>query len=113
MTTEFTKQRIAQRKGRTLSFEGKLLCSTDWSNRDGVRTVLELWETRAGNWIAVTAFEPDRPDASRDTAQAVVIDRQGDEKAMHDAAMDAWEWHFRARSMVKDQLKWSLTREVP
>jgi hypothetical protein len=106
---EFTKQRVAQAKGPTLAFQGKLLCSTEWENGDQT-IVCELWETPERNWIALTSFERDDREA---VARAVVIDRIGDEQAMRFAAMDAWDWHFRARSMVKEQLKWSLARNVP
>lgn len=113
MSQEFTKQRIAQRRGPTLSFQGKLLCSTEWQARgDPVTVFLELWETPEGNWIAVSAFEREGDDGRRDTAHAVVIERSDDEQAMRFAAMDAWEWQDRARSMVKSQLKWNLTVQV-
>lgn len=113
MTDEFTQQRVSQRRGPTLSFQGKLLCSTEWQARkDQVTVILELWETPERNWIAVTAFERDDDIGERDTAQAVVIERQDDEQAMRFAAMDAWDWEMRARSMVKSQLRWNLTVQV-
>lgn len=107
--TEFTKQRVAQAKGPTLAFQGKLLCSTEWQSGDQT-IVVELWETPERNWIALTSFEREDRDP---TATATVIERIEDEQAMRFAAMDAWEWNFRARSMAKEQLKWSLTRQVP
>lgn len=109
--TEFTKQRVAQTKGPTISFQGKLLAQTEWeSNNAGQTVVCELWETPERNWIALTSFEREGRDP---TAVVAVIERIEDEQAMRFAAMDLWDWEYRARSMVKDQLKWSLTRNVP
>lgn len=113
MTEEFTKQRVAQSKGPTLSFHGRLLCSTEHRARGAdVAVILVLWETPEHNWIALTAFEREG-DETRDSATATVIERQDDEQTMRWAAMAAWEWSYHARSMVKSQLRWVLSVTVP
>lgn len=103
---------IKQNRGRALRFKGTLLCSTEFETggRDPMRIGMELWETQAGAWVAVSRSEPAQREGFADTR--VVVIEKGNEMAMQDAAMELWEWSNRARSMVRDGLRWRLDRTV-
>lgn len=101
---------IAQSRGPLLEFTGRLVAeSTHQSGgREAGSVTFELWETRAGEWIASTMITPDR---GRARASAVRIPADADLDARRMACMDHWEWNDRARSMVR-KLGWSLREDV-
>jgi hypothetical protein len=125
---EFEPVKIKQNRGPTLEFQGKLLCSTDWDARENLMR-LELWMTKGGALIPVTrsvSFSD-----KRDLVSAAVIEpqttskleeRDGEtwctgyiilnEQEMRFACLDFWDWTDRARSMVREQLGWSLKQQV-
>ena len=87
-----------------------MIANTDF-NAAGGTMFIELWETRAGNWIAVSSHEPNDDRRPIDT-RATVIEKSGDEMAMRIAALDHWDWVNQARDMTRKQLKWDMTVEV-
>lgn len=103
----YERVELVQAKGPTLAFAGKLLAETTWETRgaDPVNVTLELYETPAGNWIAATAFDPVGRDRYEDVS-AAVIERQDDVQAMRIAVLEHFQWHERARSMLRKQLDW-------
>lgn len=92
----------------TLEFTGQLLCEASWETRGNERMRIELWQTEGGAWVATTITEM----ASRDMISATVIEPGEDLQARRHAAMAQWDWHDRARTMVRKGLGWSLRREV-
>lgn len=110
---EYTRQRFTQDRGPTLQFAGRLLASATYEagGREAFGITIEVWETAGGALIGVNKTKPlDREGF--EAVRAVVIEPGGDEQAGHFAIMDLFEWHDRARSMVRKTLKWSLTRKV-
>lgn len=128
--TEFTKTHINPSRSAPLRFKGLLLAETHWDARDGYMR-FELWETEGGALIAVTEGEvvgsnrtdiratvvepiPKSADASLGDILSDALhmrDPDVDHLAMRWAVMDHFDWHDRARSMVK-KLGWKLLREV-
>lgn len=104
---------LVQVRGPTIEFVGRQLCSDEFETRgrDALRMELELYETRAGSYIAVTISTPTERDG-HSVLRATVIERQDDQQAMRFAVMEAFDWHLRARSMVVKKLKWSLKMDV-
>lgn len=103
---------IKQNRGPMLEFEGRLLCATSFPvHAKGMTIDLELWETRGGSMVAASFSTPDNGEA-RTLGEARVIGPGPDEQARRFAAMDQFEWNDRARSMVRKQLKWKLSRTI-
>lgn len=104
---------IVQARGPTIEFWGRLLCSDEFETRgqDPMRIELELYQTKAGALIAVTASTPVAREG-HEVVRATVVEAQGDEQAMRFAVLDHWDWEIRARSMVTKKLKWQLRQDV-
>lgn len=100
---EIKQTSIRQRRGPTLKFTGRLIATAVFASRDGSEMRLELYKTQAGALIPVTIGVLE--------TRATVVE-PGEEMAMRCAVMDAFDWHDRARTMIKDQLGWKLVREV-
>lgn len=128
--TEFTKTHINPSRSAPLKFKGRMLAETEWDVRAGYMR-FEIWETEGKALIAVSEGSIDGTDA-RDIRATVVEpipksadaslgeifsdalhmrDPDVDHLAMRWAVMDHFDWHDRARSMVKN-LGWKLLREV-
>lgn len=124
----FGPVKIKQSRGPTIEFEGRLLASTEWETRDG-QMRLELYQSRGGALIPVT--RTDFEDGRRALVSATVVEphkpgdpipngdgswRYGSEAeayaARRFAVLDHFDWTDRARSMVREQLGWKLTRVV-
>ena len=106
---------IKQSRGPTIEFEGRLLASTEWEAREGLMRI-ELYQTKGGALIPVTrsTFE----DGRRALVSATVVETGAagaagfyEQSARFDV-MDFWDWTDRARSMVREQLGWTLKRVV-
>jgi hypothetical protein len=100
---EMTQKTIRQRRGPAIRFTGAMIAKTEFDLRDDRTMRLELWQTEGGALIAVSTTDQE--------TRAEVVE-PGEELAMRCAVMDAFDWHDRARTMVKEQLKWKLVREV-
>lgn len=135
--TEYQKKTIKQARGPNLKFEGKLLCETRFlvGGRDPLLITYQVWETRGKALIPVAITEPDgwEGDVGR-TAEVVempaismaaldnVLEQGGSAaldkmkndglQAMRFAVLDFFRWEPRARSMVRQQLGWSMVREI-
>ena len=114
--SEYEKQRISQAEhGPTVEFEGKLLCETQYhigSQIGGIEISNEIWETRAGNLVAVLTKTPD-DESLHEVTQIAVVEVAGDEPSIDErcAVMEHFEWRKQARSMVR-KIKWKLVRKV-
>lgn len=103
----FERVEIVQYRGPTVEFTGKLIAETSFTPKAGSNGIcLEIWETRSGAWIASTYYGQD------ERAVATVVPASDDVQAMQFAVMYHFEWSNRARSMVRDQLGWSMVMEV-
>lgn len=108
---------IKQTRGPTLRFRGELIADTQFQSRVGDEMSLEIWETEAGAFVAVSRGEmaDGKPDVRAEVVEpssvaSLPVSRRS--LAMRLAVMDFFRWSDRARSMVKDQLKWKLLVEV-
>ncbi len=104
---------IKQSRGAAIRFRGECIASTSFDSRGGPM-MLEIWETERRALIPVTRGET--PNGRPDVRAAIVRLVDGADAPtleMRLAVMDFFEWADRARSMVRDQLKWSLLIEVP
>jgi hypothetical protein len=105
---------IGQKRGPTIEFTGRLLGDIDFeitSGRGAMKMTLEIYETRGGALVAVSASRL-LEEAGFEDVRAIVIPKQDDVQAMQFAAMDFWTWETRARRMVQRKLKWSLKMQV-
>lgn len=99
MTEGMHQKSIRQRRGPTIKFTGQLIAMSEFEMRNGQEMRLEIWETEGGSLIPVSV--------TADETRAGVI-APADEMAMRFGVMDFFDWQDRARTMVKDQLKWRL-----
>lgn len=100
---EMKQTTIRQRRGPAIRFTGAVIAKTEFDLRDGREMRLELWQTEGGALVAVSTTDQE--------VRADVVE-PGEEMAMRFAVMDAFDWHDRARTMVKDQLAWKLVRSI-
>lgn len=96
--------RITQRRGPAIRFTGTLLAKTEFETRQGHAMRLEVYETAGGSYVAVS---------STDLETRAEVVEPGEEIDMRCAVLEAFDWHERARGMVRDQLGWQLLREIP
>ena len=78
--------------------------------------MLEIWETAGGAYIANSSPLPADCQNGIEDVRCTVVEpgeHGGDQGAMQFAVMDRFEWTPRAKDMVRKQLKWKLTSEVP
>lgn len=101
---EMQQKSIRQRRGPAIKFTGALIAKTEFEMKTGYDMRMEVWQTEGGALIAVS-------ETDMETRAAVI--EPGDEMDMRCAVMDAFDWAERARSMLRDQLKWKFVREVP
>lgn len=107
--TDFALQTLKPSKTEALRFKGRLIAETEWDTRGGEYMRFEIWETEGGAYIPV--IEGSVPGNREKLITAEVIEPQDHRKAMHIAVMRFFEFHDRARSMVRP-LKWNTLREV-
>lgn len=116
MTTEYDTINIKPSRSAPLRFNGKRIAETEWTTARGDTMRFQVWETAGGALIAVR--EGDGEDGYTD---AIVVEPTEDWRAsakghppfkMVNAVLSFYDWHDRARSMVKKQLKWRMERIV-
>ena len=103
LSAEYEQVELPCTSGPTIEFAGKLLVAKD----DGAAFIKhEIWLTKGGAYVAVTE--------THNQLHATVIPMHpfGDIEAMQRSVMDAFNWSFYARSMVRKELGWSLRRYV-
>lgn len=139
--TDFTLKTLKPSKTEALRFKGRLIAETEWTTNAGEYMRYEIWETQGGAYIPVIegSVQGDREvlitadviepiyklNNASEWLEGVNANLRGekvervpaparelDEKAMHIAVLRFFEGHNRARSMIRDQLKWNCVREV-
>lgn len=101
---------IAQMRGPTVEFNGRLLAESEFTARAGQDMALEIYETEGGALVAVTSSTLPG-ETGREDARVTVVPPTDDVQAMRFAVMDAFRWENRARTMAR-KLGWSLRMEV-
>jgi len=115
--TEYTPTKITPDRSAPLRFNGKCIAETEWETNRGDTMRFEIWETAGGALIAVR--EGDGDDGYTDALVVEPTEPWQDVGKGHpphgmvDAMLSFYEWHDRARSMVKKQLGWRMERVVP
>lgn len=119
MATEYETVNIKPSRRAPLRFDGKLIAECEWEFVSGWMR-FQIWQTVGGALIAVREGGPD--DDTTEYTDALVVepvalapdDDEGQPPfVMRDAVMTFFDFHDRARSMVRKGLKWSLLRIVP
>lgn len=110
---EWEAVEIVQTRGPTLEFAGRLLAETEFrtQGRQPMNLVLEVFETRGGALVAVSAGTPIDGEGFEDT-RALVVEPEDDVLAMRFAVMDHFQWSDRARSMLRKQAGWQFRQVV-
>lgn len=108
--SEYETITIRCSKREALRFKGKLIAETEWTTKHDTTMRFEIWETQGGTLIPVIEGELPGEDAVKVSAEVVPPHPNPFEQQV--AVMQFFEFHDRARSMVKKQLKWRLVREV-
>lgn len=113
LSGEWERIEIRQMRGPVIEFTGRMLCDTTFTTmgRDALEITLEIWETRSGSLIAVSASNLPNGEG-REDERAAVIPKSDDVMAMRCAVMDHFTWHTEAKKMVRKKLAWDLRVEV-
>lgn len=129
--SEFQKKTIKPSRSVPIRFIGRIIAETEWTTKHDSWMRFTVWETRGGAYIAVTeGDEPGKPDQVHCSVTVVEpINRAGryqlteggalltadidrDETAMQIAVLDHFDWHDRAKAMLKRELGWAPVIEV-
>ncbi len=118
MTTEPIK--LKPNRSEPLSFKGVSIASTEWDTARGEWMRFEIFRTIGGALIVTVEGSIPGADDGKTDLKATVIELEpgeawdGDKppQRMVWAALRALDFHDRARSMVKAQLRWRMERVV-
>lgn len=123
MTEEYQPKTLKPTRSAPVRFKGRIIAETQWGtgkfHPDGKECWMRfrVWETRGGAYI--TEIGGDVPGKSTQVHCTVgivrpIVDAVGepDETAMQIAVLDKFEWHDRAKRMLKNELGWSPWMEV-
>lgn len=109
---DYERVEIVQAKGPTVEMTARLLAETSFETRgrEALELTLEIWETQGGALVAVSSSTLSG-GSGREDARVTAVPPQDDVQAMRLAVMSAFDYHERARSMVRG-LGWSIKVEV-
>lgn len=118
MTEEMKPKTLKPSRGVPVRFIGRIIAETEWDTRDGCWMRFTVWETRGGAYIAqISGDVPSKPDqvhCSVGVVEPIIVNSDGDrdETAMQIAVLEAFDWHDRAKAMLKRELGWAPWIEV-
>jgi len=108
--SDYETQEITADRGPNLTFTGRLVAEYEMRRRDNPRsTAIELWETRAGNWVLITINRSDI-EGEVDRYETMILD-QPNKRDRIIAAMTHMKWSHPARALAK-RAGWVLQMEV-
>ena len=116
--TEYQNKTLKPSMGAPVRFTGRIIAETQWDTRDGCWMRFTVWETRGGAYIArIDGDVPGKPDQVHckvGVVEPIIVSADGerDEIAMQIAVLDHFEWHDRAKAMLKRELGWAPVVEV-
>ena len=115
--TEYKATTLKPSRSVPVRFKGKIIAETEWDTYDGCWMRFTVYETKGGAYIAeISGDVPGKPDQVHRTVTVVEpiedADGERDETAMQIAVLDGFEWHDRAKRMLKGELGWSPWVEV-
>lgn len=108
-TLEYELQEITADRGPDLVFTGRLVAEFAMGKSKPRSTALELWETRAGNWVLITIAKTSI-EGEVDRYETMILD-QPNKRDRIIAAMDRMGWSNPARALAK-RAGWVLKMEV-
>ena len=117
MTTQFDPKTLKPSRGAPVKFIGRIIAETQWDTKDGCWMRFTVWETRGGAYIAqISGDVPGNPDQVHCSVSVVepITDDAGerDETAMQIAVLAGFDWHDRAKAMLKRELGWAPVVKV-
>jgi len=113
LPAEFERIELVPTRGPVVEFSGRQIAEDSYQTKgaDPLDVVMEVWETRGGAIVGMRSAMP----AGRDGFEIVdvaVAEPRDDVDAMRAEIMDLFDWHVRAKSMMRKQAGWSFRREV-
>ena len=110
--TEFQPKTLRPSRSAPVRFIGRIIAETQWDTRDGCWMRFTVWETKGGAYITEIAGDaPGKPDQVHCTVGVVepIYDEDGerDEIAMQIAVLGHFDFHDRAKAMLKRELGWA------
>ena len=117
MTAQYDPKTLKPSRGAPVRFKGRIIAETEWDTKDGCWMRFTVWETRGGAYIAQTSGDvpgkPDQVHCSVTVVEPIYDDAdERDETAMQIAVLQHWEFHDRAKAMLKRELGWAPVIEV-
>lgn len=108
--SDYELQEITADRGPDLTFTGRLTAEyLMWKKGSPHGTAIELWETRAGNWVLLTIAKSD-VEGEVDRYETMILDHPNQRERII-AAMDRMKWSHPARALAK-RAGWVLQMEV-
>lgn len=115
MTTEydqeFSPKTLRPSRGAPVRFIGRIIAETQWDTKDGCWMRFTVWETKGGAYITeISGDAPGKPDQVHCTVG--VVEPDPNPTAMQIAVLQEFDFHDRAKAMLKRELGWSPYIEV-
>jgi predicted phosphatase len=114
MTDQYYPKTIKPSRGAPIRTIARIIAEVEWApsgRNSGTWMRFTVWETRGGAYIAVTegdvAGYPDKVDVT-----ATVVEPHPDPVAMQVAVLNHFDWHDRAKALLKRELGWAPCIEV-
>lgn len=118
MTDQFQPKTLKPSRGAPVRFKGRIIAETQWGTgkfQPGGKECwmrFRVWETRGGAYITEIGGDvPGKPTQVHCTVGIVepIMDAVGerDETAMQIAVLQQFDFHDRAKAMLKRELGWS------
>ena len=142
MTEEYQAKTLKPTRSAPVCFKGRIIAETQWDTPQGCWMRFTVWETQGGAYITEIAGDapgkPDQvhctvgivepimyyPDPQKQEREAALAagkiwagewpakTPERDETAMQIAVLSAFDWHDRAKRMLKNELGWAPWIEV-
>ena len=117
MTEEYQPKTLKPTRSVPVRFKGRIIAETQWDTKDGCWMHFTVWETPGGAYITEIAGDaPGKPDQVHCTVGVVepIMDAAGerDDIAMQITVLEQFEFHDRAKAMLKRELGWAPWIEV-
>ena len=117
LMTDFQPKTMKPSCGVPVRFKGRMLAQTEWETSKGCWMRFTVWETPARAYIAVIEGDtPGKPDQVHRQVNVIkpIMDQAGerDEIAMQIGVLDAFDWHDRAKAVLKSELGWAPFIEI-
>lgn len=118
MTEEYQAKTLKPSRGAPVRFKGRIIADHTWGtgkyqpNGKEVWMRFTVWETQGGAYITeISGDAPGKPDQIHCAVEVIepIVDEAGerDENAMQIAVLDGFDWHDRAKALLKREHGWS------